>query len=417
MAHRVVITGMGAISPLGLDVPTLWQNLLQGRSGAGPITQFDTAGYETRIAAEVKDFDPLNYMDRKEARRNDRFVQLALAATLEALRQSGLQINGDNAERVGVIVGSGIGGFTTLFQQFEVLKEKGPRGVSPFLIPMMISDMAAGQIAIMHGAKGINYCTTSACASSAHAIGEAFEAIRRGGADAIIAGGSEAAVIPMTVAAFNAARALSTRNEEPERASRPFDAQRDGFVLGEGGAVLILEELGHARRRDVPILAEVVGYGATADANHITAPAPGGEGAARSMGLALAQAGLPPSAVDYVNAHGTSTPLNDATETQAIKTVFGEHAYRVAISSTKSMLGHLLGAAGAIEAIACVQTLQTGIIHPTINYDFPDPECDLDYVPNRARPADVGVALSNSLGFGGHNVTLIFARYEEGNGA
>ncbi len=412
MTRRVVVTGMGAISPLGLDVPTLWENLCQGRSGVGPITLFDATGYETRIAAEVKGFDPLNYMDRKEARRNDRFVQFALAATQEAVRQAGLTIDHQCAERVGVIVGSGIGGFTTLFQQFEVLQQKGPRAVSPFLVPMMISDMAAGQIAILYGAKGINYCTTSACASAAHAIGEAFEAIRRGAADVIITGGSEAAVVPMSVAAFNAARALSTRNDEPERASRPFDAQRDGFVLGEGGAILILEALDHALRRDAPILAEVLGYGATADANHITAPAPGGEGAARSMRLALAQAGLAPEEVDYLNAHGTSTPLNDVAETQAIKAVFGEHAYRLPISSTKSMVGHLLGAAGAIEAIACIQTLLTGIIHPTINYEFPDPECDLDYVPNVARRADVRVALTNSLGFGGHNVSLVFARYE-----
>lgn len=412
MSRRVVVTGMGVISPLGLDVPTLWENLCQGRSGVGPITLFDASGYETRIAAEVKGFDPLNYMDRKEARRNDRFVQFALAATREAVHQAGLKFDGIDADRVGVIVGSGIGGFTTLFQQFEVLQQKGPRAVSPFLVPMMISDMAAGQIAIVYGAKGINYCPTSACASSAHAIGEAFEAIRRGAADVVITGGSEAAVVPMAIAAFNAARALSTRNDEPERASRPFDALRDGFVMGEGGAILILEALEHALRRDAPILAEVVGYGATADANHITAPAPGGEGAARSMRLALAQAGLAPEEVDYLNAHGTSTPLNDVAETQAIKTVFGEHAYRLAISSTKSMVGHLLGAAGAIEAIACIQTILTGIIHPTINYEVPDPECDLDYVPNVARRAEVRVALSNSLGFGGHNVSLVFARYE-----
>jgi len=412
MARRVVITGMGAVSPLGLDVPTLWRNLLQGCSGAGPITQFDATNHESRFACEVKGFDPLNYMDRKEARRNDRFVQLALAATQEALRQSGLEIGQGNAERVGVIVGSGIGGFTTLFQQAEVLRDKGPRGVSPFLIPMMISDMAAGQIAIVYGARGVNYCTTSACASSAHAIGEGFEAIRRGAADVIVAGGSEAAIIPMTIAAFNAARALSTRNEEPERASRPFDAQRDGFVLGEGGAILILEELEHARRRGAPILAEVAGYGATADANHITAPAPGGEGGVRSMRLALQEAGLEPEAVDYVNAHGTSTPLNDSTETQAIKTVFGDDAYQVPISSTKSMVGHLLGAAGAIEAIACIEAIRTGMIHPTINYEFPDPECDLDYVPNKPRETDVRVALSNSFGFGGHNVSLVFSRYQ-----
>ncbi len=413
MSHRVVITGMGAISPLGLDVPTLWEGLVAGRSGIGPITRFDASGFATRIAGEVKGFDPLNYMDRKEARRNDRFVQLALAATQEAVAQAGLRIDENNDGRVGVIVGSGIGGFETLSNEMEVLLRRGPERVSPFLIPMMISDMAAGQIAIHFGAKGVNYCITSACASSAHAVGEAFETIARGGADVIIAGGSEASVLPMGIAAFNAARALSTRNDEPEKASRPFDAQRDGFVLGEGAAILVLESLEHALRRGAPILAEVVGYGATADACHITAPAPGGAGAARAMQLALEWAGLQPSDVDYINAHGTSTPLNDAAETQAIKTVLGEHAYRVPISSTKSMVGHLLGAAGSLESIACVQTIRTGTIHPTINYEFPDPECDLDYVPNQARPAEVRVALTNSLGFGGHNVSLIFARYEE----
>jgi len=413
MSRRVVITAMGAISPLGLDVPTLWQNLVAGKSGVGPITLFDASIFPARIAAEVKGFDPLNYMEPKEARRTDRFVQFALAATDEAIRNSRLVIDSNNAERVGVIYGSGVGGFTTVLEQIVILHTKGIRAVSPFVVPMMISDMAAGQIAIRYGAKGINYCTTSACASAAHAIGEGFEAIRRGTADVIIAGGSEAPIMEVGLAGFCAARALSTRNEEPERASRPFDAQRDGFVMGEGAVTLILEELEHARRRDAPILAEILGYGATADACHITAPAPGGEGAVRSMRLALAQAGLRPEEVDYINAHGTSTQLNDSTETQAIKTVFGEHAYKVPISSTKSMVGHLLGAAGAIETLACVQSLLTGVIHPTINYEYPDPECDLDYVPNQARRADVRVAMTNSLGFGGHNVTLVLRRYEE----
>ncbi len=413
MVRRVVVTGMGAITPLGLDVPTLWKNLLEGRSGAAPITLFDPSPYDTRFACEVKGFDPLNYMDRKEARRSDRYAQMAIAAAEEAMRNSGLKIEANNAERVGVIIGSGVGGLITIREQFHVLLNKGPRAVSPFTIPMIIGNMAAGQVAMRYGAKGINYCTTSACASSAHAIGEAFEAIRRGAAEAIIVGGSEAPIDPFGVASFCAARALSTRNDAPEKACRPFDAQRDGFVMAEGAGVLVLEELDFARRRGATILAEVLGYGATADAYHITAPAPEGEGAARSMRLALQQAGLQPTDVDYINAHGTSTPLNDATETQAIKAVFGEYAYRIPISSTKSMVGHLLGAAGAVEAIACIQTILSGIIHPTINYEFPDPECDLDYVPNVPRRADVRVALSNSLGFGGHNVTLIFGRYEE----
>lgn len=413
MVRRVVVTGMGAITPLGLDVPTLWKNLLEGRSGAAPITLFDPGPYDTRFACEVKGFDPLNYMDRKEARRSDRYTQMALAAAAEAMRNSGLKIEANNAEQVGVIIGSGVGGLMTIREQFHVLLSKGPRAVSPFTIPMIIGNMAAGQVSMRYGAKGINYCATSACASSAHAIGEAFEAIRRGGAEAIIVGGSEAPIDPFGVAAFCAARALSTRNDAPEKACRPFDAQRDGFVMAEGAGVLVLEELDFARRRGATILAEVLGYGATADAYHITAPAPEGEGAARSMHLALQQAGLQPADVDYINAHGTSTPLNDVTETQAIKAVFGEYAYRIPISSTKSMVGHLLGAAGAVEAIACIQTILSGIIHPTINYEFPDPECDLDYVPNVPRRADVRVALSNSLGFGGHNVTLIFGRYEE----
>lgn len=412
MERRVVVTGMGAVSPLGLDVPSLWQGLVEGRSGIGPITLFDASGHATRIAGEVKGFDPLNYMDRKEARRTDRFVQMVLAAAQEAFRQSGLQIDDGEAERVGVIMGSGIGGFATLWEQFKVLVEKGPAFISPFLVPMMITDMAAGQLAIRYGAKGLNFVTTSACSSSANAIGEAAEAIRRGAADVMLTGGTEAPILSMAVAGFNAARALSTRNDDPQRASRPFDAQRDGFVMGEGGVVLILELLEHALRRGAPILAEIIGYGSTCDAYHVSAPSPGGEGAARSMRAALLSAGIGPGDVDYINAHGTSTQLNDAAETEAIKTVFGERAYRIPISSTKSMVGHLLGAAGAIEAVASIQTIVTGTIHPTINYEFPDPNCDLDYVPNQARRADVRVVLSNSFGFGGHNVTLAFARYD-----
>jgi len=412
MSRRVVITGMGAISPLGLDVPTLWQGLAEGRSGIGPITLFDPSENKTKIAAEVKGFDPLNYMDRKEARRTDRFVQMVLAASQEAVAQADLNLEGRDLERVGVVIGSGIGGFATLWEQFNVLVERGPRGTSPFLVPMMITDMAAGKIAIHYGFKGLNFVTTSACASSGNAIGEAWEAIRRGVVDAMVTGGTEAPILSMAVAGFNAARAISTRNDEPERASRPFDAQRDGFVMGEGAVVLILESLEHAQQRGATILAEMVGYAATCDAYHVSAPAPGGEGAIRSMQGALRSAGLQPADVDYINAHGTSTQLNDPAETLAIKAVFGELAYQVPISSTKSMIGHLLGAAGAIEAVACVQTIRTGTIHPTINYEFPDPDCDLDYVPNVARQADVRVALSNSFGFGGHNVTLAFARYE-----
>ena len=338
----------------------------------------------------------------------DRFVQFAVVAAGEALRRSDLAINGQNAEDIGVIIGSGIGGITTLSEQFRVLADKGPRRVSPFTVPMMITDMASGQISISYGAKGPNYCVTSACASSADAIGTAYEIIRRGEAVAMLTGGAEASVTPIGVAAFASAQALSSRNDDPEHASRPFDRNRDGFIMGEGAAVLVLERLDHARARGAPILAEVLGYGATSDAFHITQPSAGGEGGVRAMRRALRQAGLAPSEIDYINAHGTSTPLNDRLETEAIKTVFGEDAYRIPISSTKSMVGHLLGAAGAIEAIASIQTINTGIIHPTVNYQTPDPECDLDYVPNEARTAQVATCLSNSLGFGGHNSSLIF---------
>ena len=405
---RVVVTGYGTVSPLGHDVDSTWEALVVGRNGVAPITLFDAANHETRFAAEVKGFDPSRYLDRKEARRMDRFVQFAVVAAGEALRRADLAINGQNAEDIGVIIGSGIGGITTLSEQFRVLAEKGPRRVSPFTVPMMITDMASGQISISYGAKGPNYCVTSACASSADAIGTAYEIIRRGEAVAMLTGGAEASVTPIGVAAFASAQALSSRNDDPEHASRPFDRDRDGFIMGEGAAVLVLERLDHARARGAPILTEVLGYGATSDAFHITQPSAGGEGGVRAMRRALRQAGLAPSEIDYINAHGTSTPLNDRLETEAIKTVFGEDAYRIPISSTKSMVGHLLGAAGAIEAIASIQTINTGIIHPTINYQTPDPECDLDYVPNQARTAQVTTCLSNSLGFGGHNSSLIF---------
>ena len=413
MNNRVVITGIGAITPLGLDTESLWEGLLAGRSGVGPITAFDTDGFMTKIAAEVKGFDPGQYMDRKEARRMDRFTHFAVAAALQAVERSGLTIDSTNGNDIGVIVGAGYGGLSTLLAQYEVLKEKGPDRVSPFLVPMMIADTACGVVSIILHAKGPNFCVTSACASGSDAIGDSFEIIRRGDAQAMIAGGTEAQIIPLTVAAFNAARAISTRNDEPEKASRPFDAERDGFVIGEGCVILVLENLSFATKRGAPILAEMVSYGASADAFHITAPAEEGEGGARAMAMALRKAGLEPAQIDYINAHGTSTQLNDRNETMAIKAVFGKDAYRIPVSSTKSTTGHLLGAAGAAEAAACVLTIQNGIIAPTINLTCPDPECDLDYVPNTPRQAKVDIALSNAFGFGGHNSTLIFQRYVE----
>jgi len=401
------------VSPLGLDVATSWEGLIQGRSGIDYIRAFETEGFATTFGAEVKDFDPGQYLDRKEARRMDRFVQLAVAATREALEQSCLVINDENAPDVGVIIGSGIGGIITLSEQVQVLVERGPSRISPFLVPMMISNMAAGQTSILVGAKGPNFATVSACSSGADALGEAYELLRRGDAKAVLAGGTEAPFCPIGVASFNAARALSTRNDAPQKASRPFDAQRDGFVMGEGACILVLEDLDVARERGAPILAELAGYGATADAFHITQPAEGGEGGARAMQRALHKAGLEPGQVDYINAHGTSTPLNDKFETIAIKRVFGQDAGRVAISSTKSMVGHLLGAAGAFESAVCVLALRDGVIPPTINYEHPDPECDLDYVPNQARRTQVDVAMTNSFGFGGHNSCLVFKTYRE----
>jgi len=413
LSNRVVVTGMGMISPLGLDVPSTWQGLVSGKSGVDYITQFDPEPLETKIAAEVKNFDPAQYMDRKDLRRMERFVHFAVAASLQAVEQSRLNIDATNAEGIGVVIGVGLGGLNTLLSQYQVFIERGADRVSPFLIPMMIADMASGQVAILLGAKGPNFCTTSSCASSSDAIGEAFEIVRRGDAQAMITGGSEAVINPLTVAGFNAARALSIRNHEPQKASRPFDAERDGFIMGEGAATLILESLPFATKRGALILAEVVGYGAAGDAYHITQPADGGEGGARSMRIALKEAGLEPGEIDYINAHGTSTPLNDKNETMAIKTVFGKGAYRIPISSTKSMVGHLLGAAGAMEAAISVLTIQNGVIPPTINLTSPDPDCDLDYVPNTARQAVVNTALSNVFGFGGHNSTLIIRRYGE----
>lgn len=404
---------MGVISPVGLNVSEMWEALTSGKSGVDFITLFDPELFDTKFAAEVKGFDATAYVDRKEARRMDRFTQFAVAASLEAIQQAKLEIDSDNKDYIGVLFGNSVGGITTFVEQLKVLAEKGPGRVSPLLGPMMIADSAAAQISITLGARGLNFCTSSSCSSGADAIGEASEIIRRGDAQAMIAGGSEAAIIPITVAAFNSARAISTRNNEPQKASRPFDAERDGFVFGEGAAALILENLSFALKRGAPVLSEIIGYGASSDAYHITHPAEGGEGASRALCRALQKAGIAPSDIDYINAHGTSTPLNDRAETMAIKDVFGPLAYRVPISSSKSMIGHLLGAAGAIEAVITIMVINKGIIPPTINLTHPDPECDLDYVPNTCRQARARTALSNSFGFGGHNSVLIFREYTE----
>jgi len=404
----VVITGLGAITPLGNDVTTTWETCVAGKSGVARITLFDPTPFGTQFAAEVKGFDPEAHLGRKEARRMDRFTQFAVVASQQALQDACLALDHEDRNNIGVIIGSGIGGIGTITASVDVMRERGPGRVSPFFVPMMLPDTAAGQVAITFGLKGPNMCVTSACASSANAIGEATEMIRRGAADVILAGGAEAGIVPVALAGFNVMGAVSTRNDAPGRASRPFDAQRDGFVMGEGAAILVLEALEHAQARDAHIYAEVLGYGASADAFHITAPDETGDGAARAMRLALADAGLPPEAVGYINAHGTSTILNDKTETQAIKQVFGERAYDLPISSTKSMHGHLLGAAGAVEAVICVKALQTGVLPPTINYEYPDPECDLDYIPNTARHMRVRLVMSNSFGFGGHNASLLF---------
>ena len=410
---RVVITGMGVLCPLGLNTATTWEGLIAGKSGIDYITLFDSEAFETKFAGEVKGFEPSNYINRKDARHMDRFAQLAVAASLQAMEQAGIQINPSNQNNIGVLIGSGIGGLTTLFEQSGVLIEKGPDRVSPFLAPMMMGDAASAQVSMALGAKGPNFCTTSACSSGADAVGVAYETIRRGDAKVMIAGGSDAIINPIGIAAFNANRAISTRNSEPHLASRPFDAQRDGFVVSEGAGILILEDLTFAQRRRANILAEIIAYGATGDAYHITAPSEDGEGAVRAMQMALDKAGLAPTEIDYINAHGTSTPLNDKMETIAIKSVFGDHAYNIPISSTKSMMGHLIGGAGAVEAAICIMVIQHGLIPPTINLTHPDPECDLDYVPNVVRRAKVTTALSNSFGFGGHNSVLVFRQYSE----
>jgi 3-oxoacyl-[acyl-carrier-protein] synthase II len=404
--RRVVVTGVGMITPLGATVEKSWAGLLAGKSGIGPITRFDASDLETKIAGEVHDFDPLAYMERKEAKRADRFAQFAVATAGQALADAKLEITKDLAPRVGVTFGSGIGGVETLVDNVLV-HEKDPRRVSPFMIPMMIVDMSAGEIAMKYGAKGPNLSTVSACASSAHAIGEATDTIRRGQADVMLAGGSEAGLIKIAIGAFNAMHALSRRNDAPEKASRPFDAERDGFVFSEAAACLVLEEEGFATARGARILGEVAGYGATADAYHVTAPPEGAEGAVRAMRMALADAGIGPERIGYVNAHGTSTPANDGAETAALKTLFGGRDRTPPVSSTKSMTGHTLGAAGAIEAVICLLAMRDGILPPTINQETPDPACDLDYIPNTARKAEVEYALSNSMGFGGHNVALI----------
>lgn len=412
MADRVFVTGVGAVTPLGNDPAQLWNGLLEGRSGIAPVTRFDASDQTTRFAAEVKGFDPTEYMDPKEARRSDPFIQYAIASSRQARDASGIDCSEGNGERIGVIIGSGIGGIATWETNHKTLLDRGPSRVSPFFIPMMIANMASGMVSIDLGARGSNYATVSACASGAHAIGEAFEAIRRGQLDAVFAGGSEAPVSPLAMAGFSSMKALSTRNDEPERASRPFDKDRDGFVLGEGAGMLVLESESHARKRGATVLAEICGYGVTSDAHHISAPAPEHEGAARAMKLALEAAGVSTAEVDYINAHGTSTPLNDKFESIAIRGLFGADADRLAVSSTKSMTGHLLGAAGAVEAAVSVFAVRNDVIPPTMNYETSDPDCDLDFVPNEARKTKVRVAMSNAFGFGGHNVALVFRKVE-----
>ena len=411
MRRRVVVTGLGCVSPVGNNVTETWQALLAGRSGSAPITAFDASAHKTKFAAEVKGFDPAALFGSKDARKMDRFTQLATAATLEALAQSGLTITESNRDRVGILIGSGIGGILTLVEQYEVMRQRGPDRVSPFLIPMMISDGAAGNIAIRIGARGPNMSLATACASGTNALGEAAEMIRRNAADVMIAGASEAAISAIAMAGMNVMTALSTRNDDPQTASRPFDKDRDGFVMGEGAGILILESLESAQARGANILCEFSGYGTTDDAHHISAPAEDGAGAANSMRLALQDAGLSLTDIDYINAHGTSTPMNDKSETSAIKTVFGEQAYKIPVSSTKSMTGHLLGASGALEAVISSMTILDNILPPTINYSTPDPICDLDYVPNQARKAEPRHVMSNSFGFGGHNATLVLSRF------
>jgi len=412
MSRRVVVTGLGAITPVGNDVEHTWEALKAGQSGIEHITQFDTSDLQTQFAGEVKGFDAQERFGRKEARRMDRVTQFAMDACSQAIADSRLLENGIDRNRIGVLVGSAVGGINTLLEQYDVFKSRGPRRINPFFIPMMLADTPAAQVAMEYGLRGPNMSVITACATGTNAVGEAFEMIARGAADAMLTGGAEAALNPVTIAGFNVMGALSTRNEDPSRASRPFDADRDGFVASEGTAVLVIESLEHALARGATIYAEIVGYGTSSDANHMAAPLESGEGARLAMQAALDRAGLDSEEVDYVNAHGTGTRLNDPIETRAIKTLMGEHAYNIAVSSSKSMTGHLLGGAGALEALICVKVLKDGIIPPTINYDTPDPDCDLDYVPNEARQADVRVAMSNSFGFGGHNACVVLRQYE-----
>jgi 3-oxoacyl-[acyl-carrier-protein] synthase II len=409
--RRVVVTGIGAVTPVGNDAETSWANIIKGQSGIGPLTRLNADEYSAKVAAEVKDFNIEEYVDRKEARKMDRFTHYAVAASVMAVKDAKLEITDENAEKIGVWIGSGIGGMETFENQYDVFLSRGYKRVSPFFVPMMIPDMASGQVSIKLGAKGINSCTVTACASGTNSIGDAFKVIQRGDADAMITGGAEAPISKMAVAGFCANTALST-NDDPKTASRPFDANRDGFVIGEGAGILVLEELEYALARGANIYCEIVGYGATGDAFHITAPAPGGEGGARAMKQAIQDAELTPEDVDYINAHGTSTAYNDKYETMAMKEVFGEHAYKLAVSSTKSMTGHLLGAAGGVEAVFTIQAMRDSILPPTINLETPDPDCDLDYVANKARKSDIRVAISNSLGFGGHNATIVLKKYE-----
>ncbi len=417
MRKRVVITGLGSLSPLGNDVATTWQNILAGRSGVGPITLFDASDFKCRIGAEVKGFDGAARFGSRDARRMDRCSQFTLAAAQQAVEDARLAITAENRDRIGAVIGTAIGGLGTIYNEIQVLNDRGPNRVSPFLIPMMLPDTGSGLVAIHLGIRGPNMAVVTACATGTNAVGEAAEMIRRGQADVILAGGSEAAIVPIAMAGMAVTNALTSRNDEPTRASRPFDRDRDGFVMGEGSAVIVLESLEHARERDAKILGEVSGYGSTNDAYHITAPAENGIGAANCMRAALSDADLQPNEIGYINAHGTSTPLNDKSETAAIKTTFGEQAYNIPVSSTKSMTGHLLGATGALEALFCVKTLQEDMLPPTINYEIEDVDCDLDYVPNSARKAHVDHVMSNSFGFGGHNATIIISRYQENNTA
>jgi 3-oxoacyl-[acyl-carrier-protein] synthase II len=412
LKRRVVVTGVGLVTPLGVGIENVWSAVLAGQSGIGRITRFDASFHDTQIAGEVKGFTAEDYISAKEVRKMDLFIQYALGAARVAVTDAGIDMAREEGDRVGVVVGTGLGGLPTIEKYHLVLQERGPSRITPFFIPMLIANLASGQIAIQYGMKGPNLCIVTACATGAHSIGDAFRIIQYGDADMVVAGGTEANLTPLTVAGFGAMKALSTRNDAPEKASRPFDLNRDGFVIGEGSGIVILEELEHARQRGAKIYAEVAGYGYNGDAYHITAPSPTGEGSIRCMRMAMRDANIAPGDVDYINAHGTSTKLNDFTETLAIKEVFGQGAYKVPVSSSKSMIGHLLGAAGAVEAIFSVLSIRDGICPPTINYETPDPECDLDYVPNRARKADVRIALSNSFGFGGTNCTLIFRRFE-----